>query len=169
MVYRARESKISPIRMVWAGLRISMGWIYLWAFIDKLFGLGYATSPDKAWLHGASPTMGFLFSAQGPLQFFFKALSGQNWVDWLFMLGLFLIGAAFLLGVGVRIAGYSSALLVSLMWLAVLPPSHNPLIDEHVIYVFVSIGLTLVHSGCWLGIGRWWSRTWLVKSRPFLE
>ena len=33
-------------------LRISIGLIFLWAFFDKLFGLGFATSFDKSWLAG---------------------------------------------------------------------------------------------------------------------
>ena len=27
-------------RYVWAGLRIALGWIFLWAFLDKTFGSG---------------------------------------------------------------------------------------------------------------------------------
>ncbi len=29
---------------VWGIFRLGMGWIFLWAFFDKLFGLGYATA-----------------------------------------------------------------------------------------------------------------------------
>jgi len=31
-------------------LRISFGLIFLWAFFDKLFGLGFATASDKSWI-----------------------------------------------------------------------------------------------------------------------
>lgn len=27
----------------------------MWAFFDKAFGLGYATEPSAAWIHGGSP------------------------------------------------------------------------------------------------------------------
>ena len=55
----------------WGLLRIAMGWIFLWAFLDKCFGLGFATGRDPetgaidfgsadAWINGGSPTEGFL-------------------------------------------------------------------------------------------------------------
>jgi thiosulfate dehydrogenase (quinone) large subunit len=28
---------------VWAVARISIGWVFLWAFLDKAFGWGFAT------------------------------------------------------------------------------------------------------------------------------
>jgi thiosulfate dehydrogenase [quinone] large subunit len=40
--------------------RIGLGWTFLWAFADKLWGLGFSTLPEKSWLAGASPTTGFL-------------------------------------------------------------------------------------------------------------
>ncbi len=33
-------------RYVAAALRISLGWTFLWAFLDKLFALGFATGRD---------------------------------------------------------------------------------------------------------------------------
>lgn len=52
---------------VWAVLRISLGWIFLWAFLDKTFGLGAATESDNAWVDGGSPTEGYLsFATRGP-------------------------------------------------------------------------------------------------------
>lgn len=80
--------------------RLSMGWIFFWAFIDKLFGLGFATAADKAWIAGGSPTFGFLnFGAKGPLAEFYKGIAGMMVVDWMFMLGLLAIGATLLLGI----------------------------------------------------------------------
>ena len=43
-----------------AVLRIATGLLFLWAFVDKAFGLGYATQPKNAWFSGGSPTKGFL-------------------------------------------------------------------------------------------------------------
>ena len=39
-----------PARYLLAGIRIAMGFIFLWAFLDKVFGLGFATTSDKSWL-----------------------------------------------------------------------------------------------------------------------
>lgn len=48
------------VRYILAGTRLALGWIFLWAFIDKMFGLGMATESKNAWINGGSPTKGFL-------------------------------------------------------------------------------------------------------------
>jgi thiosulfate dehydrogenase (quinone) large subunit len=149
---------------VWAFLRIGLGWIFLWAFVDKLFGLGFATAADKSWLLGNSPTAGFLqFATKGPFASLFQGLAGSAFVDWLFMLGLLLLGLSLILGIGVRAASYAGALLMLLMWLAALPPEHNPVLDEHIIYAITLLGIGTVRAGRWMGLGNWWSKTKLVK------
>lgn len=150
-------------------LRITLGWVFLWAFLDKTFGLGFSTAPEKAWLAGSSPTYGFLAMATtGPFADLFKGLAGSAVVDWLFMLGLLGIGTALLLGVAMRIASYAGALLVFLMWLAVLPPAHNPLIDEHIVYLFALLLLGSAQAGHTLGLGKLWGKTKLVQKWPIL-
>ena len=53
------------------------GFIFLWAFLDKSFGLGYATPSDNAWIHGGSPTTGFLPNvAVRPLESFNRRVYG---------------------------------------------------------------------------------------------
>lgn len=154
---------------VWAFLRISLGLIFVWAFFDKLFGFGFSTLPGKAWIDGVSPTYGFLANAsKGPLAFIYQAIAGNIVVDLLYMLGLLLIGTALILGVALRIAGYSGALMMIMFWSAVLPPAHNPLLDEHIIYALVLLGLTRANSS-FLSLKNWWSRTSLVRKYNFLS
>ncbi len=84
-----------------AALRVSLGFVFLWAFLDKTFGLGYATPNEKSWISGGSPTKGFLSHVDvGPLQSAFNNIAGTWWADWLFMLGLLTIGVALILGSG---------------------------------------------------------------------
>ncbi len=155
-------------KYTWVALRISMGWLFLWSFFDTLIGLGFATSPEEAWLAGGSPTFGFLsFATRGPFAPVFQSLAGHPVTDWLFMMGLLFVGSALLVGIGVTIAGYAGALMMASMWLSRLPPEHNPILDEHIIYVIVLIGLARVKAGKWLGLGKWWSGK--VKDYPFLE
>ncbi len=59
------------------------------------------------------------------------------------MIGLAGIGAALILGIGMRIAAAGSAALV-LMWTAVLPPENNVFMDDHLIYAILIVGLALV-------------------------
>ncbi|WP_442945749.1 hypothetical protein [Nonomuraea sp. LPB2021202275-12-8] len=54
------ESATRPVDYVWAVARIALGWTFLWAFLDKTFGWGFATPADRAWIAGGSPTTGFL-------------------------------------------------------------------------------------------------------------
>ena len=72
-----------------AAIRLSLGWVFLWAFLDKTFGLGHETAGKDAWVNGGSPTKGFLaFAAAGPFEGMYHQIAGQAWADWLFMIGL---------------------------------------------------------------------------------
>src|SRR3989338_6591107 len=85
---------------VWFGLRLVMGWTFLWAFVDKLFGLGFNTAAGQSWLAGVSPTAGFLNSGgRGPLSGVYQAMAGSGLVDWLFMLGLACLGLGLIGGI----------------------------------------------------------------------
>ncbi|WP_405149947.1 hypothetical protein OG589_16220 [Sphaerisporangium sp. NBC_01403] len=155
---------------VWAVTRIAIGWIFLWAFLDKAFGWGFATPADRAWIHGGSPTTGFLKGTSGhALGGFFGGLAGQAWVDWLFMIGLLGIGTALVLGAGMRIAAATGGVLLVFMWAAELPLATNPFLDEHLIYALVLAGLALVGAGDTLGIGRWWGDTQIVRRHRILK
>ena len=150
-------------------IRISMGWTFLWAFFDKLAGLGYATESANSWLNGGSPTVGFLrFGTSGPFAEWYQSIAGQGWVDWLFMLGLAGIGLALIFGAGLRIAAAAGTLLMVMMFTAALPPENNPVVDEHIIYALVLLALPLLDAGRTLGIGRWWSAMPLVQKYRWL-
>ena len=152
-----------------AFLRIGIGFIFLWSFVDKVFGLGFATAPEKSWLQGISPTAGFLrFGTEGPFSSIFQTLSGNVFVDFLFIAGFFLVGTALLLGIGIKVAGYAGSLMMFLIYLSLFPPANNPVIDEHVIYILLLLLFTTIPVGNTLGLGNWWSKTSVVKKLPFL-
>jgi len=103
-------------------LRLSIGFIFLWAFLDKLFGLGYATPGARAWISGGSPTKGFLSNVDiGPFQSAFTSIAGTWWADTLFMLGLLGIGLAVMLGVFLNLSAIAGSLMLVLMWAAEWP------------------------------------------------
>lgn len=125
-------------KIVLVGLRLVMGFIFLWAFLDKTFGLGFATTADKAWIGGGSPTTGFLANAvKGPFVDIFHSLSGVVLVDWLFMLGLLFVGLTLIFNKYVKWGCIAGALMMLLMYLALLLPENNPIIDEHIVYILV--------------------------------
>lgn len=152
-------------------LRLALGWIFFWAFIDKLFGLGFATTPEDAWLAGGSPTYGFLtYATKGPFAEIYQAMAGHPVVDWLFMLGLLYVGLAFLSGITLKVAGYTGALMLALMYTAsFLPPEHNPFMDEHLIYLLLMLVLPQTNCGYSFSLSAWWTSKKLVKKYPFLK
>ena len=163
-----------------AVLRIATGLVFLWAFLDKTFGLGFATPGERAWIAGGSPTRGFLSNVDiPPFDGAFQAVAGAWWADWLFMLGLGGIGIAVTLGVALRISAVSGSVMMLLMWLAEFPPvrftvegepsgSTNPLIDHHVVYALVLIVAAVTYAGHTWGLGRWWAALPLVKQQRWL-
>jgi thiosulfate dehydrogenase (quinone) large subunit len=171
----------TPVARFLAVTRVVVGFVFLWAFLDKAFGWGYATASEKAWINGGSPTKGFLSGVEaGPFQSTFRDIAGAAWADWLFMLGLLAIGAALVLGVALRIAAASGTLMMALMWAAEWPPaqhtsagaptmSTNPLVDYHVVYAFVLIALALTYAGHTWGLGRRWAALDVVRRNPWLR
>lgn len=79
------------------------------------------------------------------------------------MAGLLGIGGALLLRVTMRLAASTGALLLLFMYAASLPLENNPIIDDHVVYAVVLIGLAAVKAGDTFGLGAAWRRTPLVR------
>ena len=161
-----------------AVFRVVLGFEFLWAFLDKTFGLGYATPAARAWINGGSPTKGFLSRvAVGPLESTFHAWAGA--ANWLFMIGLLGIGVALILGIGLRVAAVSGSLMMLGMWAAEWPlakltsageptMSTNPIVDYHIIYALALIALAVTFAGNVWGLGRRWVRLPFVQRYRWL-
>ena len=171
----------------WTALRILLGWSFVWAFLDKMFGLGFSTcrgfgpegTPassidflcDAAMIKGGSPTYGLLeFGTQGSHTgglFRWMASSGPTsigWADVLFMLALLLGGVALMLGVGTRIAAIGSAILMLFMFLALdVWPENNPINSSHMTEMLVYLGIATV------GPGTFSLQNWMVRTFPFMS
>ena len=114
------------LKIALAILRYVIAVDFLWAFFDKLLGLGFSTAADQAWISGGSPTYGFLAKGStGPFASIYQAIAGIGIIDWLFMLALLFIGIALLLGIGMRIGTIAGCVLMVLMWSASLPKTTN--------------------------------------------
>lgn len=161
---------------IWSLLRIVIGYMFLWAFLDKLFGLGEATCKAKeigcssAWLHGGSPTAGFLGHATtGPFADFYHKIAGHMWVDWAFMLGLLIVGVGLVLGTWIRLAAGFGVVMLLLMWSSLLWPANTPGVDEHIIYVIALFGVALTAAHQPWTLNKWWAGTTVAKALPFLK
>jgi thiosulfate dehydrogenase [quinone] large subunit len=170
------QSTLAAAR-IWALLRISLGLVFLWAFLDKLLALGFATGrsdngsvdffgPD-AWINGGSPTSGFLLhGTDGPMASLFRDIAGTPIVDWLFMLGMLGVGMALLLGIGMRVAAVAGAAQMLLIRAASPVPENNPIVDEHIIYALALFALLFAAAGDHWGFGKAWRRTRVVQRFP---
>src|SRR6188768_1446704 len=169
--------------------RIAIGFVFLWAFFDKLLGLGRSTcltisedratyttnflcSPDPvkgggAWIHGSHVTEGYLVyggNPTSPFHEFFVGLGAQRWTDWIFMLGLFAIGFALMAGVGTKLVMFAGPLMLTFMYLTQMWPTTNPFLDDHLIQALAIIGIVLVELGHQsIGFGTWWRKKVGVK------
>lgn len=169
---------------VWGVLRITLGWVFLWSFLDKLLGLGFSTgrNPETgaidffgadAWINGGSPTEGFLqfgVHSKGFLVDFYQGLAGATWVEWVYMLSLLAIGLGLIFGIGTRLAAIGGIIWMALFYTAsAVWPEQNPFVDVHVVYAIVLFGIAYVGAGRYLGLGRWWESTALVRRFPILK
>jgi len=164
-----------------ASLRLLTGFVFLWAFLDKAFGFGYATPSGKGWIDGGSPTGGFLSGvAVGPMESTFHDWAGAGWANWLFMLGLLGVGIAVTAGVALRPAAVAGTVMMGLMWVAEWPPakhlsdgtasmSANPFVDYHVVYAVALIALAAAGAGATWGLGRVWARMPVVRDHRWLR
>lgn len=159
--------------------RISLGFVFAWAFLDKTFGLHYSTgapvaegSPSLSWLDGGTPSQGFMkFATVGPLQDFFASIASPA-TDWLFMLSLLGLGVAVTLGIGLKVSAVVGTFLMVAMWVAewpLLQGSTNPVMDYHLIYAFVLIIFAVLRSGDTWGLGRTWAGLRLVRENTWLR
>jgi len=160
----------------WTVLRLVLGWSFLWAFLDKFFGLGFATCRaedsssidfvcDAAMIKGGSPTYGFLaFATEASHTGFLfdwmapSAPDSINLADIGFMAALLLGGVALMLGIGTRIAAIGSAILMAFMFLASeVWPENNPINSSHIIEMVAFLGIATVGPGAF-SLQGWFQR-----------
>src|SRR5215207_10167254 len=140
------DARDFPGARIWGVLRLAMGWVFLWAFLDKLLALGFASGRnpetgvadrfgDAAWIHGGSPTDGFLK-----------------------------------FGLATRLAAGAGIVWMVLFYTAsALSPENNPFMDDHIIYAIVLAGIAVVGGGRYLGLGKQWERLSFVQKYPILR
>jgi thiosulfate dehydrogenase [quinone] large subunit len=168
----------------WGLLRLSVGWVFLWAFLDKLLALGFASGRnpetgvvdrfgDSAWINGGSPTDGFLqhgLHTKAPFTDFYASLAGSAVIEWIYMLSMAAIGTALILGVATRLAAGAGIVWMAMFYTAsAIWPENNPFLDEHIVYAIILAGSAYVGAGRYLGLGRRWERLSLVKRYPVLR
>lgn len=150
---------LTKVRYWILALRLAIGWLFLYAGISKLVHVG-------GW-----SAKGFLSHLEGPLAPLFATLAGNAIVDWLNVLGLTLIGLAFVLGLATRFAAFWGIVLMSLYYLAEFPPREDylVLVDEHLIYAVVLLGFALFGAGELWGLDKRIEKTKFFRKHRWLK
>jgi thiosulfate dehydrogenase [quinone] large subunit len=168
------------VRRVLAVSRVVIGFTFLWAFVDKLFGFGFATPSSRAWINGGTPAQGFIKNIDGPFHDAFQVFANP-FGDWLFMIGLLGIGVAMIAGAGLRIAAVAGTLLMLFMFLAEWPTatalvdgkvvsgSTNPIVDSHWHEALLLIISAVTLAGDTWGLGKWWGSLGFVRKHHSLR
>lgn len=167
--------------------RISLGFYFLWAFLDKLLGLGKGTCAvkddagvvtgtdfmcDGAWINGGRVTFGYLAfggNPASPFNEFFVKLGDQAWTDWPFMLGLLGVGLALMLGIGSKLGSWAGTAMLVFMYMTQMPVGTNLFLDDHLIFAVTMLAIVLVeleHQA--IGLGGWWRSLPLVRNNSWL-
>ena len=112
----------SSARIALAVLRIVVGFIFLWTFLDKTFGLGFSTPRQMAWINGGQPAQGFIkgVAVHSPFGRAFELLANPVG-DWLFMAGMLGVGVALTLGIGLKVSAFAASALMVPLYLALWP------------------------------------------------
>jgi thiosulfate dehydrogenase [quinone] large subunit len=84
------------------------------------------------------------------------------------MAGLLGIGVALILGIGMRVAAVSAAVLLFLMYLASFPMTTNPIIDDHIVDALAIAALALIGAGDVYGLGLKWKALPIVQRNHWL-
>lgn len=132
-------------------LRISMGWVMLYAGLTKVFDPEWSAS---GYLMNAKTFPGlFELLAQPSILPFINFLN-----EW----GLTLLGISLILGVFVRLSSMLGAILMFLYYLPVLEfpyvGAHSFIIDDHIIYMLVLVYFACVNAGRIFGLDKKWHR-----------
>ncbi len=142
------------------GGRLVMGFFFIWSGFDKLFN----DFSSVGWL---------LNVTQGPLKDIFidlgESQTAVDIVDPLVIWGQIFIGISLLLGLFTRVGAFMGALQMALIYLAILWPEHNPVVDDHLIYVGIFALLGALGAGRIFGLDYFIEKTATVRKRPLLK
>ena len=154
--------------------RITIGWVFLYAGIEKVFG----AQPFSAVGFLKFGTIGTTAEkvADGtiinPTHGFWVSLAGNGTlipiVNFLVVFGEVAIGAALILGLATRFASVMGTLMMGLFWLAIWDFSHG-VVEYHSVLAIVALGLGIVGAGEFYGLDALVESTPIVKRAPALR
>lgn len=152
-----------------AAFRIMAGWIMLWPFFDKLFGLGFQTPHGGGWIDGVSPSSYVVYVAGGLFKDFYVSLAGNFVIDVILMAALLVLGVTLVLGIAARQTTSGMCAFLLIMYSLHVPPSDNPVIDYHIMLVAGMLAVYFLGGFEKLSLRDRWKETRIVRRFPVLE
>lgn len=129
-------------------LRITMGWMYLYAGISHILD----TTFSSAKYIGEAKSFVYLFQ-------WFSNPQVLPVVDFMVKWGMTLLGVSLLLGLFVRISSYLGMLLMFLLYLPLLNfpmvGTNSYLVNQHIIYISGLLLLATCRAGHIWGVEKW--------------
>ena len=150
-------------------LRIAIGLLFIWPFFDKMFGLGFATPHGSGVIDGGSPSSFVVYVTDGLLEDFYTSMAGNAFVDFLMMAALLLIGISLVFGIASKLGTIGSIMFFAVMYTLVLPPTDNPVIDDHIIMILAMLVVYFFGGFEKISFYQKWKDFALVKRFPILE
>lgn len=137
------------------GLRLVLGWLFLYA--------GYSKIMNPEW-----SAIGFLEDAKtfGVIYDWFASASNIGWVNFLNQWGQILIGVGLITGTFTTLAAYAGVLMMVLYYFPGLEfpyLGHSFIIDDHVIYAFGLLVLVYFRAGQYMGLDQRLAKKYKLK------
>ena len=138
-------------------LRLTMGWIFVWAGFDKL-------------IRGFSAEGFLLHATKGPFAGWFQSMgesqTALSIIEPMVVWGEIVIGVALIFGVMTRWAAFWGAVMMFMFFIAQLPPEHNPFMEYYLIYILVLGVIGALGAGRIVGLDNMIERLPLVRRIP---
>ena len=152
-----------------AVVRVIIALMFLWAFADKLFGLGFPTPSDMGYIDGGSPTKDFLAANDGWFAPLFNAMANIYQItDVLIIVGLLLIGGSLLIGTASKITTVASLVLLTMFYMSELPLADNPILDFRLVYMAALAAAYFGNGFGRISLKGRWDELEVVKKHPIL-
>lgn len=123
-------------------LRVSLGWLFLFAGYSKLTAVGGFTAKQ------------FLLNLHGPFASFYLPFAGNPLVDNLVVWGEILIGLCLILGVLVRFASFWGIVMLLLFYFSEYPPLHSFIVNDQFVYILLFVYFMVSKAGYFYGLDK---------------
>ncbi len=148
--------------------RIMVGWLLLWGFIDKMFGLGFRTPAGQGVIDGGSPSSFIAYADGGILADLYNTLAGNVVADVLLMAGLLILGTTLIIGIASKLTTILTVAFLVVMYTLWTPPPDNPLIDDHIVMSMGMVATYYLGGFEKLSLNGWWRSIPIVERFPIL-